>query len=345
MTNLVPVMTLILAAAFGLEKLKLRTITGKAKLIGTIIGIGGAMLITFYQGVEVKIWSTNINLLKHSHNDELHQKSHNLVGNRIVGSVLALGSCITIALWMIIQTKMSKRYPCHYSSTALMSLMASIQSVILSLCIKRNWNEWKLGWNIRLLTVAYSGIVTSGFVVTLIAWCVNLRGPVFVVSFNPTCLVIVAIAGSLFLEEKLHLGSILGGLVIVCGLYVVLWGQNKEIKEKARQLPTNEQVEVATNGDNSTVNASSINMVFWHSYFLVFWNGWSRKIYRNRKAWFNSMGRRGKEQYRFSSVAWGEDKMNSIVKTVTFRDGNPLPGEIIRECLKIIVDESVAIPW
>ncbi|XP_058008004.1 WAT1-related protein At1g25270-like isoform X2 [Hevea brasiliensis] len=201
-TNLIPAITLILATTFGLEKLELKTTVGKAKILGLSIGIGGAMLLTFYKGVEIKIWSTNVHLLKHSHQI---RKSH-FTAKHIVGSSLALGSCISYAMWLILQTKISKGYPCHYSSTALMSLMGSIQCVTLSLCLDRNWNQWKLGWNVRLLTVAYAGIVTSGLVVTLIAWCVRIRGPVFVASFNPLSLVLVAIAGSLLLEEKLHLG-------------------------------------------------------------------------------------------------------------------------------------------
>ena len=54
------------------------------------------------------------------------------------------------------QTKMSKAYPCHYSSTALMAMMGSVQATVFALCSQRDWEEWKLGWNIRLLTVSYS---------------------------------------------------------------------------------------------------------------------------------------------------------------------------------------------
>ncbi|KAF2319676.1 hypothetical protein GH714_017963 [Hevea brasiliensis] len=257
-TNLIPAITLILATSFGLEKLRLRTTEGKAKVFGLSIGIGGAMLLTFYKGVEIKIWSTNVRLLKHSHQI---QASH-FTGNYILGSAMALGSCLSFALWLILQTKISKEYPCPYSSTALMSLMGSIQCVTLALCLERNWSQWKLGWNIRLLTVAYSGIVSSGLVVILIAWCVTKRGPVFVASFNPLSLVLVAISGSLLLEEQLHLGSILGAALVVCGQYLLLWGQSKELKEKAQLIPTTngsprtESVEVVAEGDPPALNAS-----------------------------------------------------------------------------------------
>lgn len=57
---------------------------------------------------------------------------------------------------LIAQAKMSERYPCPYSSTALMSLMGALLSVSYAFCVERDLSEWRLGWNIRLLTVAYA---------------------------------------------------------------------------------------------------------------------------------------------------------------------------------------------
>lgn len=41
---------------------------------------------------------------------------------------------------------------------------------------------------------------------TLIAWVVKKGGPLLVAVFQPLLLVMVALAGSLLLDEKLHLG-------------------------------------------------------------------------------------------------------------------------------------------
>ncbi|XP_077239682.1 uncharacterized protein LOC143880576 [Tasmannia lanceolata] len=227
MTNLVPGITFIMAVIVGLERLGVRMLSGQAKVGGTLIGISGAMLLTFYKGVEIDLWSTSINLVGHHQQHSGHQVS----GNRVMGSLLAVASCISYSIWLIIQTKMTKRYPCHYSGTALMCLMASIQSVVFAFCTERDWAQWRLGWNIRLLTVFYSGVLASGLTVTVIAWCIQRRGPLFVSVFNPLMLVIVALVGSLILDEKLHLGSVLGAVLIITGLYVVLWGKGKEMKE------------------------------------------------------------------------------------------------------------------
>ncbi|KAJ7949480.1 WAT1-related protein [Quillaja saponaria] len=224
--NLSPAVTLIMAIIFGLEKLALPTVVGKAKVVGLVLGFGGAMLFTFYKGVEIKLWSTHIDLFHHHESTNSHVASSS---NMVLGASLCLGSSICYALWLIIQTKMNKMYPCFYSSTALMSVIGTILSGGFALCLERDWQQWKLGWNIRLLIVSYSGIVTSGLLVVVISWATQVRGPFFVSVFSPLTLVLVALAGTLVLDEKLHLGSILGGLLIVCGLYIVMWAKTKEM--------------------------------------------------------------------------------------------------------------------
>ncbi|KAK4254635.1 hypothetical protein QN277_009989 [Acacia crassicarpa] len=72
----------------------------------------------------------------------------------------------------------------------------------------------------------------------VMTWCVDLSGPLYVSTFNPLTLVFVVIAGFLMLDEKLYLGSIIGGLLIVGGLYAVLWGKGNEMKKMNRLVPS-----------------------------------------------------------------------------------------------------------
>ncbi|KAI3974646.1 hypothetical protein MKX01_029636 [Papaver californicum] len=263
MANLIPAITFIMAIVCGFEVLGFANVAGKAKVLGTLIGIGGAMLLTFYKGVEIPMWSTHA---LHIHHEE-HQAHMSTSGKRVLGSLLAVGSCLCYATWLMVQvnfdkffldmpklpltnievsllfiileqTKMSEKIQCYYSSTALMCGMGSIQAVGFALCMERDWAQWKLGWNIRLLASAYSGILASGLMVTLIAWCVHERGALFVSIFNPLMLVLVSVAGSILLDEKLHLGSVLGAVLIVIGLYLVLWGKAKELKNMSKLMPS-----------------------------------------------------------------------------------------------------------
>lgn len=53
------------------------------------------------------------------------------------------------------------KYPYPYSFTALTMVMSSIQSFVYAICVDRNWKHWKLGWDTKLLTVAYMVILLS----------------------------------------------------------------------------------------------------------------------------------------------------------------------------------------
>ncbi|KAG6522902.1 WAT1-related protein At1g68170-like [Zingiber officinale] len=233
MTNLIPAMTFILAIIFRLESLEIGSISGRAKIFGTLTGVGGAMLLTFYKGVAIAIWPTHIDLLD-SHRNAVDQSS----SDHVTGSVLAITSCLSYAVWLIIQDKICKVYPCHYSSTALLCLMAAVQSVAYAFCVERTMSSWKMGFDIRFLTVAYSGVVASGLILTVMSWCIKKKGPLFASVFNPLMLVIVALLSSLLLNEKLHLGSVIGSALIVVGLYVVLWGKGREVG-KVRETAEN----------------------------------------------------------------------------------------------------------
>ncbi|KAF3781452.1 WAT1-related protein [Nymphaea thermarum] len=230
MANLLPAITFVLAILFRLERLAIRTAAGQAKVVGTLICIAGAMLLTFYKGPSFNFWTIHAHLLHH-HAGGLEPSNPSL------GSLLATASNFCYAMWLIIQAKMTERYPHPYSNTALICLMAAIQSTFIAAVTDRDPASWKLAWNVKFLTVAYAGILVTALMMPPISWCLQKRGPLFVSVFNPLMLIIVALLGSLLLDEILHLGSILGAALIIVGLYSVLWGKGKEM-QKIVKLPS-----------------------------------------------------------------------------------------------------------
>jgi hypothetical protein len=80
------------------------------------------------------------------------------------------------------------------------------------------------------------GIVTSSIAYYVQGLVIQKTGPVFASAFSPLMMIIVAVMGSFILAEKLYLGAVL----IVMGLYLVLWGKHKEsqdMEEEAMDLP------------------------------------------------------------------------------------------------------------
>ncbi|XP_015691888.2 WAT1-related protein At1g68170-like [Oryza brachyantha] len=243
MTNLIPAITFVLAVLFRYERLAIRTAAGQAKVAGTLIGVGGAMLLTFYKGAEVTPWHTHLDLVAalQSRHHSTSVAGEAAAGNRVMGSMLVIGSCFFYALWLILQAKLSREYPFHYSSTALMCVMSGAQSAAFALCLDRDAAQWRLGLDIRLLSVVYTGVLASGVMLVVLSWCVKRRGPLFASVFNPLMLVVVAVLGSLLLAEKLHLGTLLGAVLIVIGLYAVLWGKGRETAVEAAKVGDDHQ--------------------------------------------------------------------------------------------------------
>jgi drug/metabolite transporter (DMT)-like permease len=240
MTNLIPAITFILAVIFRYESLAFRTFSGQAKVAGTFLGVGGAMLLTFYKGADITPWTSHVNLTAarhhHASSSSAATTSSSTTDRVMVGSVLITGSCFFYALWLILQARLSREYPFHYSSTALMCVMSTVQSVAFALCHDRDVAQWRLGlFDVRLLSVVYSGVLASGVMLVVLSWCVKRRGPLFASVFNPLMLLVVAVISSL-LGERLHLGSALGAVLIVMGLYAVLWGKRRETATEAAKV-------------------------------------------------------------------------------------------------------------
>ncbi|PWA81585.1 Drug/metabolite transporter [Artemisia annua] len=216
---------------------------GQAKLLGTLLGVGGAMLLSLYHGPIIPIGGSSIHLgIANNANTNDVNHSH---GN-IIGPIMVIISALTWAIWFIIQAKMSDTNQAPYSTSALMLVMATVECFVFGFIVERRISEWSLFPAIRALASVYGGVACSGVGVCMMSWCIDRKGPLFVSVFSPLLLVIVAALSWAFLQEKLYLGTVLGSVLIVIGLYVVLWGKSKEMEPRQQQelLDTKEDMEM-----------------------------------------------------------------------------------------------------
>ncbi|MCH81823.1 WAT1-related protein [Trifolium medium] len=219
--NMVPVFTFIMSVPFGIEKVNMKSKSGKAKILGTIVCIGGVLILAFYKGI-------SLNSPQSQHIDNRYTSSPPKLEKWIIGSILLTVGCIMWSSWFVIQAKISKRYPCQYSSTAILSLFAAIQSAILTLVIKRNNASWILKGKLEILCVIYAGMVGSGLCYVAMSWCVKQRGPVFTAAFTPLLQIFVAVLDFTILKEEIYLGSIVGSVLVIVGMYILLLGKSME---------------------------------------------------------------------------------------------------------------------
>ncbi|XP_028126908.1 WAT1-related protein At1g09380-like [Camellia sinensis] len=239
LSNLLPAATFILAIPFGLESVGMKRKAGQAKILGTVVCVGGAMLLSFYHGHAV-IGESSIHWKYADDMGKENSTNHHQSNSFILGPFLVMASTVSWAVWFIIQAKMSEKYAAPYTTSALICLMASIECGIIALCADRNISAWSLSPpGIRLFSSLYAGTVCTAAAFCLMSWCIQRKGPLYVSVFSPLLLIIVAILSWALLEEKLYIGTAVGSGLIVMGLYAVLWGKNGEINVKSNSELSN----------------------------------------------------------------------------------------------------------
>ncbi|XP_027942420.1 WAT1-related protein At4g08300 [Vigna unguiculata] len=249
--NVLPAITFIMALIFRLEKVNLRKFHSLAKVIGTVITVSGAMVMTLYKGPAFQIIKGGGAIGNHHNSSSSTTEPSDQ--HWVVGTVMLISSCASWAGFFILQSFTLKKYPAELSLTAWICVMGIIEGSIASLIFERDFSVWVIGWDSRLLACVYSGVICSGMAYYVQGVVTRERGPVFVTSFSPLCMIITAALGSLVLAEQVHLGSIFGAILIVCGLYTVVWGKSKDRvnatetgKEGSQELPMKDSTKSAS---------------------------------------------------------------------------------------------------
>ncbi|XP_043690725.1 WAT1-related protein At1g43650-like isoform X2 [Telopea speciosissima] len=225
--NVTPGFTFVMALLLRLEKLRIKSAKGRAKVYGTLICIGGAMVFIFWKGgYHFKSLTRSPLIDIDGTSGSVHGSIRHHKEDWIKGSLLILISFIAWSAWLILQSLVSDVYPAPLSLNTLVCFFASLQSSVLALFLDRKPTSWRVEWNVQLLIIIYSGIVNSALGYYLQTWCIKEKGPVFAAMFFPLQLVIVGIFSAIVFAERLHLGSLIGAFLIVVGLYTVLWGKS-----------------------------------------------------------------------------------------------------------------------
>lgn len=220
--NILPAITFIMAIIFRIETVNIKKLRSVAKVVGTVVTVVGAMVMTLYKGPIIDFLKGR-GQSHHATSNESAEDHH-----WVTGTIMLLGSSCGWAAFFILQSFTLKKYPAELSLTAWICLMGMVEGSIVTLVMERDMSVWIIGWDSRLLAAAYSGIVCSGIAYYVQGVVSKDRGPVFVTSFSPLGMIITAALGAIVLSEKVHLGSIIGAILIVFGLYTVVWGKSKD---------------------------------------------------------------------------------------------------------------------
>ncbi|WJX91541.1 hypothetical protein P8452_73303 [Trifolium repens] len=226
MCNVVPAVTFVIAAFVGMEKgpklLNAKNVVPPKSIIGTTLG-----------------------------SDE----------DWLLGCLILFGSCVAWSIWLILQVPAYASHPNSLSLSAWMCLMATLQSSAVTLFMKPDLNAWKINSLLQFGCILYSGVMGSAVALCLQAWCISRRGPVFSAMFTPVCTVIVTVLAALLLHEEIYIGSLIGGIGVIIGLYIVLWGKAEDVVDvKEKTIPKS-----MVNGTKEIVDKKSCGKAYYKS--------------------------------------------------------------------------------
>ncbi|KAK8483139.1 hypothetical protein V6N11_004315 [Hibiscus sabdariffa] len=242
-----------------LEKVNIRKFHSQAKILGTVVTVGGAMLMTLINGPMLQLPWTKSNSRPALSAASAAQQ------DPIKGALMICVGCFCWAGFVILQAITIKSYPAELSLTALICFAGTIEGSIVALAMEAgNAAVWSVHLDVKLLAAVYGGVVCSGIGYYVQGVIMKTRGPVFVTAFNPLSMVIVAILSSFILSEMLYLGRVLGAVVIVAGLYMVLWGKSKDQQSSEENFEThasNDEKMVDATDDHYTTTVSDQDFV------------------------------------------------------------------------------------
>nr|CAB3498625.1 unnamed protein product [Digitaria exilis] len=191
-----PALTFFLAVLLRMENVKLRSSSGIAKVTGVAFCLAGVFTIAFFSGPSM----SPVN-----HHRAFKSET------QTPGSKAAVPK----GAWVL------KEYSDKMVMTVVQCLFSTVQSFVVAVVAERDFSQWKL---------RFDGFMVTGVSYYLQTWCIEMRGPMFLAAWTPICFVFTIFCSSFFLGEIVHLGSIVGGVLLVASLYTMLWGQIKESK-------------------------------------------------------------------------------------------------------------------
>ncbi|KAK8585147.1 hypothetical protein V6N13_139086 [Hibiscus sabdariffa] len=228
--NSVPAITFLMAAMLRIEKVRLNRKDGISKVMGTILCVAGASVITLYKGPTIYTPTPPLNRPTPMFVSlgDAEGKSWTL------GCLYLIGHCLSWSGWLVLQAPVLKKYPARLSVTSYTCFFGLIQFLIIAAVFERDSQAWIFHSGGELFTILYAGVVASGIAFAVQIWCIDRGGPVFVAVYQPVQTLVVAIMASIALGEEFYLGGIIGAVLIVVGLYLVLWGKSQERKFAAQ---------------------------------------------------------------------------------------------------------------
>lgn len=137
-----------------MEKVSIKKVMYQAKVVGTVVTVAGAMLMTLYKGPLVKMaWSKD----RQSHSAEGTTSGETSDRDWFIGCILLIIATLAWSSLFILQKAALKTYSNHQLSlTSLVCFMGTLQAIAVTFVMEHKSSVWRIGWDMNLLAAAYA---------------------------------------------------------------------------------------------------------------------------------------------------------------------------------------------
>lgn len=228
MPNLGPGFIFVIAACVRFERFEWKCKYTRAKILGTLVCLTGAMCVSFLKNDS----APSISPEPVPSNDEaLSQQGNGSKKEWILGCFYLLSGVTILACNTVMQAAALKRFPAPLSVCSITAMMGSIFSAMIQVLMEGKLSVGTTNNIARIIgEIVLVGGVVIGLCTTFQVSSIGRKGPVFVSMFSPFQTVFSAFISFIFFGQWIGLGCFVGIVLMFVGLYVVLWAKNSEDK-------------------------------------------------------------------------------------------------------------------
>ncbi|MQM22865.1 hypothetical protein Taro_055924 [Colocasia esculenta] len=222
MPNLSPGFIFIIAACLRFEKVDIRCAYSRAKIVGTLMCLTGAIAMSFLQNT---LAATPVFPSSHTGGSQPTAA----IGDWTVGCIYLLCAVFIVSCTVVLQAVTMNQFPAPLSLCCITSLIAAFLTAAFQIVTEKKLDVGSPAVGARTVAcIVLLGSTVSSICIPFQTWCIKKRGPVLVSMFSPVGTVCSAVLSALTLGQLLSMGSLAGMCFMFAGLYLVLWAKKKE---------------------------------------------------------------------------------------------------------------------
>ncbi|WOL10188.1 WAT1-related protein [Canna indica] len=236
MPNLAPGVIFVVAACLRFEKFEIKCFYSRAKVIGTLVCLGGAVVLSFLQSPSPSPVKSSSRPAFPSFGDQHLAQAIN--EDWLIGCLCLLGAVLVVSFTTVLQAVTMVHFEAPLTLCAITSLLGAILTAAVQIVTEGRIDIGSPGALsiASIVAIAITGGTTSSACVAFQMWAVKRKGPVLVSMFSPVQTVCSGILSAIVLGQVIKVGSLVAMMFMFSGLYIVLWAKSKEGEDEGSKI-------------------------------------------------------------------------------------------------------------